>query len=260
MKTLIRQLLRENLYYNCSEKPIPNEVINYVKQFNNSEQLLRNGGLPIDMLDRFAFGFSNEDITTISPNKLKIKWKDDYENVLWEVKKSGLSPKQWSSKVDLTTPIDVSYEKGNFYIEDGHHRYFAAKTLNKMLNVDLIIKDNPIIKLTELSYDDFHRCLFNKIKNVLNEKNYSIENTICNKMSVKNFKEVLSLVKVSLSTFNDDKKQEIIRKIIIPLENLRKEENKINSEIKTNKMSGDSISDEANTYWHQIQSTICSLS
>ena len=101
-------------------------------------------------------------------NKLNIKWKDDFDNVKWEVNKSGLTPKAWSSKIDLSEPIDVSFEKGKFYIEDGHHRYYAAKTLNKMLDVNLEIKDNPITKLSNLGYDEFHRCLFKQIKTLDN--------------------------------------------------------------------------------------------
>jgi hypothetical protein len=54
-------------------------------------------------------------------------------------KKSGLTPKKWSEKINLSEPIDISYESNGyglkFYLEDGHHRYFAAKTLNKTLNV-----------------------------------------------------------------------------------------------------------------------------
>lgn len=164
MKDLIKRLLRENLGKPCQDLSLNKEVIDYVNQFDSDEQLLRKGGLPTDMLDRLAFGFSDVDITQLSPNQLKVKWKDDLENVKWEVKKSGLSPKKWSEKINLYEPIDVSYEKGNFYIEDGHHRYFAAKTLGKILNVNLEIKSNPISKLTKLGYDDFHRCLFNQIK------------------------------------------------------------------------------------------------
>jgi hypothetical protein len=54
-------------------------------------------------------------------------------------------------------------------------------------------------------------------------------------------------------------KNRIMQKIHVPLENLRQEQNTINSEIKNNGMSGDSIPDEADTYWHQIQSTICEM-
>ncbi len=77
--------------------------------------------------------------------------------------------KIWASKIDLSEPIDVAYEKDKFYIEDGHHRYYAAKILNKKLKVNLEIKQNPIEKLApSLSYDDFHRCVFKQIKNMNN--------------------------------------------------------------------------------------------
>lgn len=161
MKSFIKQKLLEGLN---NLLPINKEVVDYVSKFTTDEELLRSGGLPTDMLDRLAFGFSNEDIKTLTPKQLNIKWKNDLENVKWEVKKSNLTPKQWSSKIDLTEPIDVSYENGKFFIEDGHHRYFAAKTLNKSLNINLEIKSNPITKITTLGYDDFHRHLFKQIK------------------------------------------------------------------------------------------------
>jgi hypothetical protein len=45
-------------------------------------------------------------------------------------------------KINLSEPIDISYESNGyglkFYLEDGHHRYFAAKTLNKTLNVNRV--------------------------------------------------------------------------------------------------------------------------
>jgi hypothetical protein len=171
MREFIKQKLREAVE-KCVPIHLNKEVVDFVNKFESDEQLLRSGGLPTDMLDRLAFGFAAEDITEIHPSKLAIKWHSDLENVIHEVEKSGLGPRVWSSKVDLSEPIDVSYEnRGHglkFYIEDGHHRYFAAKTLNKMLNVNLEIKTNPINKLTKnkLGYDDFHRCLFKQIKNI----------------------------------------------------------------------------------------------
>lgn len=164
MDRIIKKLLRENLEKLCSDISISNEIIEYINKFKSSEDLLRSGGIPIEMLDRLAFGFSSEDIKTISPKKLRIKWRDDMDNVVWEVNKSGLTPKEWSKKINLNEPIDVSFENGKFYIEDGHHRYFAAKTLNKLLNVELEINSNPITKLSNLGYDDFHRCIFNQVK------------------------------------------------------------------------------------------------
>jgi hypothetical protein len=87
--------------------------------------------------------------------------------------KKRFNSKKWSEKINLSEPIDISYESNGyglkFYLEDGHHRYFAAKTLNKTLNVNLEIKANPITKITnKLGYDEFHRCLFKQIKQ--NEK------------------------------------------------------------------------------------------
>ncbi len=102
---------------------------------------------------------------TLKPNQLNIKWKDDYENVIYEQNKSGLSKIDWANKINLNEPIDVIFEKNKFFIDDGHHRFYAAKILNKPLNVNLIIKQNPIIYLNkDLSYDDFHRCAFSIFK------------------------------------------------------------------------------------------------
>ena len=156
------------------------EIEQEVSRFNTSEELLRSGGISIAALDRAAFGFFYDDIKTLMPNQLHIKWRDDYSNVLWEVQKSGLSKKAWAEKINLSEPIDVAYEKNKFYIEDGHHRYYAAKVLNKPLNVNLEIKMNPIKALApKLSYDDFHREVFNQIKgNVMNEINTINDNYI----------------------------------------------------------------------------------
>lgn len=152
-------------FENCPIFPLTDEIINYISNFNTDEELLRSGGLPINMLDRMAFGFSPEDIKQLSPSQLSIKWKNDLENVKWELKKSGFFPVVWAQKIRLTEPIDVSYKSNKFWVEDGHHRYYAAKILNKPLNVNLEIKENPIVKLSDLNYDDFHRCIFKQVKN-----------------------------------------------------------------------------------------------
>jgi hypothetical protein len=160
----VKKIVEEELS-DCNNIKINKEVFDEVNKFNTSEELLRKGGISIEALDRLAFGFSSDDIKTLTPNKLFIKWKDDLENVKYEILKSGLSQQQWATKINLTEPIDVSFEKGKFYIEDGHHRYMAAKILNKPLNVNLEIKSNPIKQLApHLGYDEFHRCVFNIVK------------------------------------------------------------------------------------------------
>jgi len=153
----------------CNNIPISQDMVAEVKPYNTSEEFLRSGGFSIDTLDRAAFGFTVDDIKTINPKQLKIKWKDDLENVKFEQEKSGLSKLEYAKKINLSEPIDVVYEKNNFYIDDGHHRYYAAMILKKPLNVSLTIKQNPIIKLGgKLGYDDFHRCVFDRIKKGLN--------------------------------------------------------------------------------------------
>ena len=83
--------------------------------------------------------------------------------------------------------------------------------------------------------------------------------TLCNKMTVNSYDEVLELVKKSLEQFDDETKHKIMRKIMTPLENLRNSQITLRGEMKKYGMTGDCLPDEADTYWHQIQSTICEL-
>jgi hypothetical protein len=260
MKEFIRKLLKENLEP-CSKIKINKEVVNFVKNFNSDEDLLRAGGLPTDMLDRLAFGFSDTDITELPPSKLSIKWNADLENVKYEVAKSGLSPINWSKKIDLSEPIDVSYENKKFYIEDGHHRYYAAKTLNKPLKINLEIKTNPIVKLSSLGYDEFHRCLFKQVKDSLNEQMVDGQNmnqgtqTACNKMSVATYAEGIQLITAAIGT--PQQNPQMWKKIQRPLQNWKEADIQIGQEVKSGGMSGDSMVDESNTYWTMIQNVIC---
>lgn len=158
---------------NCPLISLTEEAINEIKRYKSSEEFLRAGGLSLEVLDRAAFGFSSEDIKELMPKQLYIKWKEDWKNVKWEQEKSGLNKKQYASKISLEEPIDVSFSKGKFFVEDGHHRLFAAAVLKKPLKVNLEIRDNPVLKLApELSYDEFHRCIFNQVnhnKETVNE-------------------------------------------------------------------------------------------
>jgi hypothetical protein len=164
MVQLIKILLREALI-KCPVLKLTQEMIDEVSHYQSDEELLRSGGISIAALDRAAFGFSDEDIKTLMPSQLHIKWNDDLKGVKWEQERSGLSKVAYASKINLSEPIDVIYERGKFYIDDGHHRYYAAKVLNKPLNVHLEIKDNPIKTLGGgLSYDDFHSCIFKQVK------------------------------------------------------------------------------------------------
>ncbi len=165
----------------CPHIQLTQEIINYVLDYVTDENLLRSGGVPIELLDKAAYGFSADSIKTLKPEQLKIRWKDDLDNVKWEIEKQGLTDKQWAQYIDLSEPIDVEYWKDDkegfeegFYISDGHHRYYAAKILGVPLNVNLEIKVNPITKIAPgLGYDDFHRCLFKQVKEEYGHKEVS---------------------------------------------------------------------------------------
>lgn len=154
----IFNLLIENI--ECKNIKITPEIASEVSKFNSDEELLRSGGISINALDRAAFGFADSDIKTLMPNQLKIKWKQDWENVKYEQLNSGLSKLQYAKRINLSEPIDVVYEKGNFYVDDGHHRLFAAKVLKVPLNVNLTIEESPL-KHLGYDYDQYHRCVFN---------------------------------------------------------------------------------------------------
>ena len=140
-------------------------LIDECKKYNTPEELLRSGGFSDFALDLSSFGFTEDSVKVLSPKNIHIKWKEDMNNVYYEIQHSKLSPIEWSKKINLTEPIDVSFNGKKFYLEDGHHRYFAAKTLKKKLNVNLEINANPIKKLSDKDYDQFHFEFFNKHHN-----------------------------------------------------------------------------------------------
>jgi len=155
----------ENAIEGCNKIKITPEMSAEASQHNSAEDLLKSGGFSIETLDRAAHGFSEGDIKTLKPDQLNVKWHMDMENPKHQIKQMGLGPEGWAKTVNLEQPIEVSYESGKFWIEDGHHRYTAAKILNRPLSVNLEIKDNPILKLTngDMGYDDFHRCIYGRV-------------------------------------------------------------------------------------------------
>lgn len=100
-----------------------------------------------DDLDRRAFGFAVEDIVTLTPDQIGVQYEGDLENPEYQIQKAG-DPVRWAKTVSLRTPIDVRYRGGKFWIEDGHHRWMAAKILKKKLKCRVArIDDNPILAL-----------------------------------------------------------------------------------------------------------------
>jgi len=110
-----------------------------------------------------------------------------------------------------------------------------------------------------------------KIKKILREQfidgqemNPHME-SLCNTMSVKSYEEVLGRVIAAIGHKNEN--PELWKKIEKPLSMLKSANFEINKEKHTNAMgnpikrtdgmTGDSMVDEANTYWATIQSTLC---
>jgi len=96
--------------------------------------------LPIDVLDRMAFGVV-EGVQELPVGDIKIKYADDYNNAVAEIEE-GL----WEGNESaLEEPVEVSLERGIYWLEDGHHRYVMARGLGRdTILADLSIKDNPV--------------------------------------------------------------------------------------------------------------------
>jgi hypothetical protein len=100
-----------------------------------------------DALDRRAFGFAVGDIVTLMPDQIGIQYPDDLENSEDAIERMG-DPVAWAKSVSLRKPIDVTYRKGQFWVEDGHHRWTAARIRKKQLRCKVVkIDDNPILAL-----------------------------------------------------------------------------------------------------------------
>lgn len=83
--------------------------------------------------------------------------------------------------------------------------------------------------------------------------------TACNKMTIGSYEEALNLTKKAISYLSEKEKFKIMEKLRQPLTRLKDAQKELSGELKKYKMTGDSLSDEADTYWHQIQTTLCNL-
>lgn len=111
----------------------------------------------------------------------------------------------------------------------------------------------------------------NRVRNLLSEQMIDGQEmnqhmkSLCNTMTVNSYDEVLGRIIAAIGT--KDKNPELWTKIEKPLNALKSTDYDINKEKHTNQfgnvtidgnnMTGDSIPDQANTYWAMIQSTLC---
>jgi hypothetical protein len=98
----------------CPEIELNQDIINFVSKFTSSEELLRSGGIDIELLDYLAFGFNEDSIKILDPNILKIEWKTDIENVKYEIKNKNnmnlneeLTYTKYNIKYDVNDILDI---------------------------------------------------------------------------------------------------------------------------------------------------------
>jgi len=101
--------------------------------------------LPIEQLDRMAFGRS-QGVQRLPLDEIRIRYQDDYRNALDYVEQC---PDCYEEALD-TEPVDVTLERGVYWLQDGHHRLVTAQARgDRDILANLIIKDNPVTALTE---------------------------------------------------------------------------------------------------------------
>lgn len=136
--------------YEVFDDQNPLEIFyNIARKSKSLGEFSRN--LSIDILQKTVFGFTTGDILDLDPRKLKIKWKDDW---------IGAYP--YDGDVDSMPPIEVSYEKGKFFVEDGHHRLKTAlRQKKKTIKCEVeSIRDKVVIKLGFQNYDDMLKTIY----------------------------------------------------------------------------------------------------
>jgi len=104
----------------------------------------------IDTLDRWAFGVIGDELVKLTPAKISVVHFDDLENAQYQADRYPGGAKRWAKSVSLATPVDVSVRSpGVFTLEDGHHRYLAAKLSDRKLTAKIQVKGKPIEVLLE---------------------------------------------------------------------------------------------------------------
>ena len=81
--------------------------------------------------------------------------------------------------------------------------------------------------------------------------------TICDKLTVNDYNEALHYVEKAMSGLPEQRRHELMQKLHGPLENIKQQQIFIDKQKKSEHMTGDSMPDEADTYWTEIQTILC---
>ncbi len=96
------------------------------------------------MLDREAFGFASGDVIKVPLDAIHIKYAADLEDAEGDVAKMAVA----RAVLERAEPVEIALRGGRFELEDGHHRYVAARMLKKKtLDAAIEIHDNPITEI-----------------------------------------------------------------------------------------------------------------
>ena len=144
----------------------------YIKEDNNIDKILllfnNDSEVVLYDWDKIAFGFSVDDVIDLNIEDIKIKYTGDLENAVYKIDNEHKFGKHFIDDYDKLPPIEVIYKNKNFYLDDGHHRYYYAKknNINKVKAKVVRIMDNPIISLGYKSIDE----LINRFKFLKNQR------------------------------------------------------------------------------------------
>lgn len=128
---------------------------NYEKKQKKKYTQAELESLDLDFLDRMAFGYVTDELAWLDPEDLTIIYAGDMENPDYRFKSDGM---EWVKEVDLSEPVKVSIDTdGKLCLEDGHHRYFAAKKRREKLIASIEIKGNPIKAILSRQAEKAHK-------------------------------------------------------------------------------------------------------
>jgi hypothetical protein len=99
---------------------------------------------PTEVLDREAFGFASGDTIKVPLDAIHIKYQADLEDAESDVASVAMARVIF----ERAEPVDLALRNGQLELEDGHHRYVAARMLGKKtLKAIVDIHDNPITEI-----------------------------------------------------------------------------------------------------------------
>ena len=83
------------------------------------------------LADVLAYGVEDGQLLSLSPDEIGIKYPGDLANPEALFERDGM---EWVRSVDFSEPVELSVNQdGAIELEDGHHRWFAARKLGRKL-------------------------------------------------------------------------------------------------------------------------------